>query len=138
MKKTLIFAICVLCLVLCACTPQSNSENPDTTPAPTDPKPTPGLTIIAPSGTPGEYIVPADPSDVPVYVPIESVEPSPELTPAPTPEDKPVDTPVPTTEDTPVNTPADSPDATPAPTPEETQKSTNSGIDLPYIPWPPK
>lgn len=126
MKKTLIFAICVLCLVLCACTPQSNTENPDTTPAPTDPKPTPGLTIIAPSGTPGEYIDPVDPSEGPVFVPVESVEPSPELTPAPTPEE------------TPAPTAAPSPDATPEPTPEETQKPTNSGIDLPYIPWPPK
>ncbi len=114
MKRTLLLIVCVACLVLCACTPQESVE-PETTPAATEPKPSPGMTIIAPTETPGEYIDPVDPSEGPVIIPIE--------------------TPAPTTEDT---NPKPTPDATPAPTPEATPDVTEDGIKLPYIPVGPK
>lgn len=113
MKKVFLLITCVVCLLLCACTP-SNSEVPETTPAPTEPKPTPGLTVIAPSETPVEIIDPIDPSDDPAIIPIETPVPTPEGTPAPTPTDTPV--------------------STPDPTPDVTTESTNGGIDLPWIP----
>ena len=133
MKRTLLLIVCVVCLVLCACTPQE-SVKPETTPAATEPKPSPGMTIIAPSDTPGEYIDPVDPSEGPVIIPIE--------TPAPTPDGTPVGTPAPTPDGTPAGTPAPTPDSTPAgtpaPTPEETPESTEGGITLPFIPVGPK
>ncbi len=65
MKKTLLLIVCVLCVFLCACTPYTahNNAEPESTPAPTDPKPTPGMTIIAPSGTPDVNIDAEDPDD---------------------------------------------------------------------------
>lgn len=129
MKKTLLLIACVLCLVLCACTP-NNSETPDTTPAPTEPRPTPGLTVIAPSETPVEIIDPIDPSEGPVIVPVVTPAPTPEGTPVPTPENTPGGTLVPTPTPTPVPTPEATPEATP--------ESTGDGIELPWIPVAPK
>ncbi len=113
MKKSLLLIACVACLLLCACTPRG-SEVPETIPAPIESKPTPGMTVIAPSETPVEIIDPVDPSDDPVIIPVETPAPTPEGTPAPTP--------------------ADTPDSTPEPTPDVTTESTSSGIDLPWIP----
>lgn len=124
MKKILII-VCLACVLLCACTPHT-SETLDTTPAATEPKPTPGLTAIAPSETPVEIIDPIDPSEGPVVVPLETPAPTPEITPAPTTGS--------TSDNTPDPTPAPSPDTTPAPTPETTQEPTKGGIDLPWIP----
>ena len=117
MRKILLLIACALCLFLCACTP-NNDGAADTTPAPTEPKPTPGMTVIAPTGTPGEYIDVIDPSESPVVVPIEPPVPSTDGTPDPTPN----------------GTPDPTPNGTPAPTPDATAKSTSNGIDLPYIP----
>ena len=108
-RKILLLIACALCFFLCACTPNIDGAA-DTTPAPTEPKPTPGMTAIAPTGTPGEYIDVIDPSGSPVVVPIETPNPTPNGTPDPTP------------------------NGTPAPTPDATAKSTSNGIDLPYIP----
>lgn len=121
MKKTLLLIACVVCLVLCACTPH-NSEVPETTPAPTEPDPTPGMTIIAPWETPGEYIDVVDPSGEPDVIPMD--------TPAPTPVGTGSSTPAPTPEPTPVVTPA----PTPTPSPDATVNTTSGGIDLPFIP----
>lgn len=121
MKRTLLLIVCAVCLVLCACTPHK-SEEPETTPAATEPKPSPGMTIIAPSETPGEYIDPVDPSEGPVIIPLE--------TPAPTTEG--------TNNSDPAPTPDSTPEGTPEPTPEATPESTKDGIELPYIPVGPK
>lgn len=117
MKKTLILIVCAVCLVLCACTPHK-SEVPESTPAPSVPNSTPGMTVIGPSETPGEYIDPLDPSDDPVILPVETPVPTPDVTTVPTPD----------------STPDSSPDATPVPSPDTTPESTGSGIDLPWIP----
>lgn len=129
MKKTLLLIVCVLCLVLCACTPHK-SEGAESTPAPTEPRPTPGMTVIAPTGTPGEYIDVVDPTDGPVIVPVDTPVPTPEVTGGSTPAPTPGGTPSPTPAGTPNPTTVD----TPAPTPDAPTDSTGSGIDLPYIP----
>lgn len=121
MKRTLLLIACVVCLALCACTPH-NSEIPETTPAPTEPDPTPGMTIIPPSETPGEYIDVVDPSGEPDVIPMD--------TPAPTPDGTDSSTPAPTPEPTPVVTPA----PTPTPSPDATVNTTSGGIELPFIP----
>ena len=142
MKRTLLLIACAVCLALCACTPH-NSEVPETTPAPTEPDPTPGMTIIAPWETPGEYIDVVDPSGEPNVIPAETPAPTPKetsgSTPAPTPEPTPTatpestpnSTPEPTPTPTPTPTPAPTPVVTPAPTPNETG---SGGIELPFIP----
>lgn len=129
MKKTLLLITCAVCLFLCACTP-NNSKNPDTTPAPTEPKPTPGSTAIAPTGTPGEYIDVVDPSGGSVVIPVETPGPTPEEIGGSTPDPTPSVTPAPTPDGTPAPTPA----GTPTPTPGVTTQATSNGIDLPYIP----
>ena len=132
MRKVLLVVACAVCLVLCACTPHSSEvgQQPDTTPSGTEAKPTPGMTLVAPSETPGEYIDVEDPADDPVVVPI--------ITPAPTPESTPADTPVPSQEPTGGNTPDPTPEATPTPTPTPSATNSSNGIELPYIPAIPK
>lgn len=132
MKKILLVLVCAVCLILCACTPHSSDapQQPDTTPSGTEAKPTPGMTLVAPSETPGEYIDVEDPADDPVVVPI--------ITPAPTPESTPADTPVPSQEPTGGSTPNPTPEATPAPTPTPGATNSSSGIELPFIPAIPK
>lgn len=112
MKKTLLLIVCALCLALCACTPHK-SEVPESTPAFTEPRPTPGLTVVAPTETPGEYIDPVDPSDDPIVLPIETPVPTPDGTRAPTPDG--------------------SPDGTPAPSPDTTPESTENRVEMPWV-----
>ena len=140
MRKILLVLVCAVCLILCACTPHSSEvgQQPDTTPSGTEAKPTPGMTLVAPSETPGEYIDVEDPADDPVVVPIITPAPTPESTPAPTPESTPADTPAPSQEPTGGNTPDPTPEATPAPTPTPGATNSSSGIELPFIPAIPK
>ena len=116
MRKTLLLIACAVCLVLCACTPHK-SEVPESTPAATEPMPTPGMTIIAPSETPVEIIVPVQSEDDPVKVPVDSSGSAADVTPEPSAESSPDDS-----EDDPVPAPPVVPD------------TSSGGIDLPYIP----
>ena len=130
MKKILLLIACVACLIMCACTPQK-TESPDdpnqTPPATAEPtKGTPGMTIVSPSETPVEIIDPADPSDSPVVIPLDTSAPSGEDTPEPSPSDTSGSTVEPT------------PDSTPAPSPDASPVATENGIELPYVPVGPK
>lgn len=139
---------CSVCLALCACTPH-NSEIPETTPAPTEPDPTPGMTIIAPWETPVEIIDPVNSEDDPVNVPVDPPDFSTDDTPEPPVENRPDDS-----EDDPVNIPVDPPDSSTDDTPEPPVENSpddseddlepvspvvpdttsSGGIDLPFIP----
>ena len=108
---------CAVCLALCACTPH-NSEVPETTPAPTEPDPTPGMTIIAPWETPVEIIDPVNSEDDPVNVPVDPPDSSTDDTPEPPVENSPDDS-----ED----------DLEPVP-PVVPDTTSSGGIELPFIP----